>query len=80
MHGIDQNRAFIPCRIAVLTVSDTRTLETDKSGDALVRMITEDGHEIADRAIVSDDADAIAAKLDGWIDSGAADVVIATGG
>ena len=80
MHGIDDSRAFIPCRIAVLTVSDSRTPETDKSGDALARMIGEAGHTLADRAIVTDDADRIEARIAGWIDGGETDVVIATGG
>ena len=77
---LDEKRTFLPCRITVLTVSDTRTLAEDKSGDALVSMIARDGHEIVDRQIVKDDADAIAAILDAWIDRGDVDVCIATGG
>ena len=73
-------REFIPIRIAVLTVSDTRTLDDDRSGDTLVARLTEAGHILADRAIVTDDKDMIAAKLQGWIDSPDLDVVISTGG
>ena len=73
-------RDFIPVRIAVLTVSDTRTLDDDRSGDTLVDRLTEAGHILADRAIVTDDKDKIAARLRGWIDSPEVDVVISTGG
>ena len=73
-------RDFIPVRIEVLTVSDTRTLDDDRSGDSLVDRLTEAGHILADRAIVTDDKDKIAARLRGWIDSPEVDVVISTGG
>ena len=73
-------REFIPIRIAVLTVSDTRTAADDRSGDTLVDRLTEAGHILADRAIVTDDKDKIAARLRGWIDSPEVDVVISTGG
>lgn len=73
-------RDFIPVRIAVLTISDTRTLDDDRSGDTLVDRLTEAGHILADRAIVTDDKDKIAARLRGWIDSPEVDVVISTGG
>ena len=57
MNRIDESKPFKPVNIAVLTVSDTRTLETDKSGDTLVERIARDGHVLVDRAIVTDDVD-----------------------
>ena len=57
MPGIDASREFVPVNIAVLTVSDTRTPETDRSGDVLVERLTGDGHRLADRAIVSDEVE-----------------------
>ena len=80
MPGTDQVRPFRPLNIAVLTVSDSRTSETDRSGDVLVARLSEAGHALADRAIVPDDAGRIAAKLREWIDDSAVDVVISTGG
>ena len=80
MPKIDENRPFIPVRIAVLTMSDTRDLAQDKSGDALVRMLSEDGHQLAGRALVKDDAAAIRRQVEAWIDDPAVDVVITTGG
>jgi len=77
---IDENAAFLPVRIAVLTVSDSRTIETDTSGAILVERLTQAGHVLADRAIVTDDADAIVARLNSWIDDPAVDCVISTGG
>ena len=77
---IDDSRPFLAVNIAVLTVSDTRTLETDKSGDALVALIEADGHRAADRLILKDDADAIAAQLHVWISDPNIDCVITTGG
>ena len=56
MNSIDETKPFKPVNIAVLTVSDTRTLETDKSGDTLVERIARDGHVLADRAIVTDES------------------------
>ena len=70
----------IPVNIAILTVSDSRTLANDKSGDLLVGRLVEDGHFLADRAIVIDDRAAIVARLRGWIDDPGIDVVVATGG
>jgi len=64
----------------VLTVSDTRGPEDDRSGDTLAARLTEAGHELADRDIVRDDVDAIAARLNGWIDDPSIDAVITTGG
>jgi len=80
MAKIDESRPFLPVHIAVLTVSDTRTPETDASGDTLVRMIQEAGHVVVDRAIVADDVAALRAKVGGWIADKAIDVVITTGG
>ncbi len=73
-------REFLPVNIAVLTVSDTRTLEDDKSGDTLVDRIAGAGHELAAREIVPDDQDAIVAKLEEWIADPEVDVVLSTGG
>ena len=80
MAGIDQGRQFIPLKIAVLTVSDTRELADDKSGATLVERIEKAGHAVAGRAIVSDDIDAIRAHVKKWIADPAVDVIITTGG
>lgn len=77
---IDPSLPFKPVRIAVLTVSDTRTLETDASGAILAEKLTGDGHILADRRIVKDDAAAIAVILQGWIDDPTVDCVVTTGG
>lgn len=73
-------RTFVPVNIAVLTVSDTRTLEDDRSGDTLVGRIADAGHFLADRAIVRDEIDAIAGKFGEWIEDPGIDVVLSTGG
>ena len=70
----------VPVRIAVLTVSDTRGLAEDRSGDTLVARVEGAGHVVADRAIVRDDVDTIVARLHAWIDDPSVDVVITTGG
>lgn len=80
MAGIDENLPFYPLRIAVMTISDTRTEETDKSGALLVERLTLAGHELAGKALVPDDIAAIRAQADTWIADGAVDVVITTGG
>ena len=80
MPGIDENTPFIPVRIAVLTVSDTRTEETDKSGATLVERLTGAGHVLAAKIIVKDEGEDIVRQLRQWIDDPAIDVVIATGG
>jgi len=80
MSRIDESLPFIPVRIAVLTVSDTRTMAEDKSGDTLVARIAEAGHLLADRAIVRDEADDIAAKLRAWVADSGVDVALSTGG
>ena len=80
MSKIDETRPFKPVNIAVLTVSDTRTLETDMSGATLVERIKRDGHVLVDRAIVTDDVDRIRAQVKKWIDDPKVEVVISTGG
>ena len=80
MSRIDNSREFIPVRIALLTVSDTRSLADDRSGDTLAARIAEAGHVLADRAIVIDERDDIAERLRGWIADPGIDVVISTGG
>ncbi len=77
---LDLSRPFLPIRIAVLTVSDTRTAENDRSGDALADRIRLAGHEVADRTIVQDDADGIEQHLRTWIADPAIDAVVTTGG
>lgn len=77
---LDDTRAFIPVRIAVLTVSDTRDRAQDKSGDTLVARIEAAGHALADRVIVRDEIPAIRARVQGWIANPDVDVVITTGG
>jgi len=80
MPGIDETRDFIPVNIAVLTVSDTRDLAADRSGQTLVERIEAAGHRLAARAIVTDDQDKIIAQLKSWIADPGIDVVISTGG
>ena len=80
MARIDETRPFIPVRIAVLTVSDTRSAGDDKSGDTLAGLIGDAGHIVAARGIVRDDIAAIRATVNGWIADPAIDVVISTGG
>ena len=80
MNRMDETRPFIPVRIAVLTVSDTRTQKTDKSGPLLVNLIKEAGHELAEHAIVEDDPKAIRKQVKRWIKDKQVDVVITTGG
>jgi molybdopterin adenylyltransferase len=77
---IDPDRAFVPLGIAVLTVSDTRTLADDKSGDTLSSRLSEAGHRLADRAIAPDDVETIRSVLRAWIARADIDVVITTGG
>jgi molybdenum cofactor biosynthesis protein B len=80
MARIDESRRFLPVNIAVLTVSDTRTLDTDTSGATLAARITASGHVVAERAIEKDEAALIATRLRRWIADPAIDVVITTGG
>jgi molybdenum cofactor biosynthesis protein B len=77
---IDASRVFQPVRMAVLTVSDTRGLAEDRSGDALVERLIGAGHILADRAIARDDVDAIVRCLQGWIADSDVDVIVTTGG
>lgn len=78
--AIDENRPFVPVGIAVLTVSDTRTLADDKSGATLCERIEKAGHRLAARAIVNDEVEAIRAQVREWIADKAVDVIITTGG
>ena len=80
MSRIDESLPFHPVRVAVLTVSDSRTPETDKSGDTLVDRLSEAGHVLADRGIVTDDRPAIVARLKVWIADPQIDVILTTGG
>lgn len=77
---LDENIAFVPVRIAVMTVSDTRDASNDVSGDTLVARIKDAGHELAARAILRDDQEAIANQLKAWVGDPSIDVVISTGG
>jgi molybdopterin adenylyltransferase len=80
MPGLDQSRQFVPLKIAVLTVSDTREMADDKSGATLAERIEKAGHSVAARAIVPDDVDKIRAQMRAWISDPAIDIVISTGG
>jgi molybdenum cofactor biosynthesis protein B len=80
MERIDESRRFVPVRIAVLTVSDTRDRTSDTSGDALAERIARAGHSVADRTILKDDVDRIEARLREWIADETIDCVISTGG
>ncbi|TIL72400.1 MAG: molybdenum cofactor biosynthesis protein B, partial [Mesorhizobium sp.] len=80
MARIDESRSFIPVRIAVLTVSDTRSPADDKSGQVLADRIVEAGHILAGRDIVTDDREKIRDKVQNWSRDEAIDVVITTGG
>ena len=80
MPGIDDGRIFYPLRIAVLTVSDTRTEETDSSGRLLEERLAAAGHELAGKAIVPDDVEAIRAQVRAWADDPEVDVILTTGG
>lgn len=78
--AIDETIIFVPVRIAVLTISDTRTLADDRSGNILVERLTAAGHILADRAVSRDDVELIVAHLHGWIGNPEVDCVITTGG
>lgn len=78
--SIDQSRDFMPLNIAVLTVSDTRDLSQDRSGDVLVSRLEDTGHALVARAIVPDERHQIADQLQTWCEDAAIDVVISTGG
>ena len=80
MPGIDESFEFHPLNIAVLTVSDTRTMQTDTSGGLLVERLTAAGHLLAARALVRDDVETIRAQVQAWVDDPDVDVVLTTGG
>src|SRR5919201_3176171 len=80
MAGIDPSRQFVPLKLAVLTVSYTRNLADDKSGALLAERIVNAGHALADRAVVSDDVEAIRERVKRWIADDGIDVIITTGG
>jgi molybdopterin adenylyltransferase len=80
MSSTSNPRSFIPVRIAVLTISDSRTAETDKSGNVLAERLAAAGHKLAARQIVKDDVEAIQSCVSGWLERDDIDVVISTGG
>ncbi|MEM8793255.1 MAG: molybdenum cofactor biosynthesis protein B [Pseudomonadota bacterium] len=80
MSRIDENLEFIPINIAVLTVSDSRSIEEDRSGDTLVARLEGAGHRLAARAIVTDDRPKIGQQLRTWIADPDIDVILSTGG
>ena len=80
MSRIDETRPFLPVGIAVLTVSDTRSLADDRSGQTLADRIADAGHRLAAREIVTDDVEAIRAIVRRWAQDDAIDVIITTGG
>jgi molybdenum cofactor biosynthesis protein B len=80
MPGVDQTRQFVPLKIAVLTVTDTRSLDDDKSGATLAERIEKAGHLIAGRTVVQDDVEAIRKQMRAWIADPGIDAIISTGG
>ena len=80
MSGIDETKRFVPLKIAVLTISDTRSIKDDKSGAVLTQRIVAAGHLVAERSIVTDEIGAIRARVKAWIEDPVIDVVITTGG
>lgn len=80
MSRIDESKEFIPVRIAILTVSDSRSFDDDRSGQVLVDRLTAAGHVLADRKILRDERAEIAAQLRDWVSDDTVDVVISTGG
>ena len=80
MAGIDDSLTFYPLRIAVLTVSDSRDEQTDKSGTLLAERLSVAGHELAGKAIVKDEIEAIGSQIRAWVDDESVDVIISTGG
>jgi molybdenum cofactor biosynthesis protein B len=80
MNSIDESKQFVPLNIAVLTISDTRTFEDDKSGTTLSERLTAAGHRLAAREIVVDDVEAIRVIVKRWIVDPEVDAVITTGG
>jgi len=80
MAGIDEQLTSYPLKISVMTISDTRTKETDTSGGLLVDRLSEAGHQLAARAIVTDDIVAIRAQAQQWIDDPEVEIIVTTGG
>jgi molybdenum cofactor biosynthesis protein B len=80
MPGIDEKLPFLPLNIAVLTVSDTRDEGSDTSGGLLVERLTTAGHQLADRAIVRDDVEAIQTQVKTWVADPDVDIIVSTGG
>jgi len=80
MAGIDPSIEFRPLRIAILTVSDTRTVETDKSGDTLQALAEESGHAVVQRCILPDERGVLVEKLQSWIEAEDVQVILTTGG
>ena len=80
MAGIDEELTFYPLRIAILTISDTRDDETDKSGALLAERLTNAGHELAGKVIVKDEVEAIRDRVRAWSDDPLVDVILSTGG
>ena len=80
MPGIDDSLTFHPLHIAVLTISDSRTLETDTSGALLAERLTAAGHQLAARAIVPDEVEAIRGQMKAWIADPGVDIILSTGG
>ena len=80
MSSIDETLEFIPVRIAVLTVSDSRSLAEDSSGQTLVDRLTKAGHQLAERTLLPDERSQISQQLRQWVESPDIDVVISTGG
>lgn len=78
--AIDESRAFLPVHIALLTISDSRTPDNDRSGDTLAQRVMDAGHIVSERAISRDHVEDILARLHGWIDDPQIDVIITTGG
>lgn len=80
MHGVNVEREFVPVGIAILTVSDTRTAENDRSGDTLAQRVLDAGHRLAARRLVPDDVARIRQTVQEWISDPSVDVIITTGG
>lgn len=80
MAGIDETLRFLPLRIAVLTVSDTRDAATDTSGALLIERLTAAGHDLADRAIVRDEVEEIRNRVRAWVADPGIDIILTTGG
>jgi molybdenum cofactor biosynthesis protein B len=80
MARIDESKPFVPINIGILTITDSRTLETDTSGQILAERLTTAGHTLAGRLIVKDEVPDIVAALNAWIDDPEVDVIITNGG